>query len=364
VPFDVETLDVVGDPIPVLEGITWQNAASNFAVSRRGALVYAPSSGASATRSLVWVDRQGNEESIAAPPRAYYQPRISPDGTRVAVALSGGRWPGLWVWDFSLGTLTPRAFGPVGAYAIWAPKGREIILNPVIEPANVTNLSRRAADGTGAGEILTKGRRPQRPMDISPDGRLLVFEEQTPAFSYDLMLLSLDDPAIATGAGARTSRLLDSPADERNASIAPDGRWIAYESNKSGRFQIYVKPFPKVDDAEHQVSTEGGRTPAWSPDGRELFFVSGSRLMAVSVQTTPAFSAANPATLFEAEARILDARMLGNTGRAFDVSPDGKRFLMLKDTGAADRTSRPGIIVVQNWFQELDAKARPAASEK
>jgi serine/threonine-protein kinase len=352
--FDTSTLDVVGDRIPVLEGITWRTAASNFALSRQGALVYAPSSSAGAARSLVWVDRQGNEEALAAPQRAYNQPRISPDGTRVGVAILG---EGFWVWDFSLRTLTPRPFGRVSPFHLWSRDSRYLILNPVTGDGNYTNLSRRAADGTGGAEVLTKSEHAQRAMDISPDGKLLVLEQQTPAFSFDLMMLSLGDPAIATGEGARTSVLLRTPDDERNASIAPDGRWIAYESNKSGRFQIYVKPFPNVNDAEHQVSTDGGRTPVWSRNGRELFFVSGSALVSVAVQTTPVFRTASPARLFEAQSRILDGRVLGNTGRAFDVSADGTRFLMLKDA-APDRTSRPGIIVVQNWFQDLQARLR------
>jgi serine/threonine-protein kinase len=360
VAFDTATLDVVGDPAPVLEGVTRRSAAANFSISPHGLLVYAATSGPSAARSLVWVDRRGNEEPIAAPLREYLQPRISPDGTRIGVAIPGGRWPGFWIWDFSLRTLTPRPFGDVGTFAVWTRNGRHLILNAVMAGGNETNLLRRAADGTGAGEMLTRGGRPQRPMQISPDGRLVVFEQQTPEFSYDLMVLSLDDPGISSGQGARTSPLLATPADERNASIAPDGRWIAYESNKSGRFQIYVKPFPNVDDAEHQVSTEGGRTPVWSPSGRELFFVTGSRLMAVPVETVPAFRASTPAALFEAEERILDMRLLNNTSRAFDVSSDGQRFLMLKDT-AADRASRRGIVVVQNWFQELLSRVRPAS---
>jgi hypothetical protein len=356
--FDESTLDIVGDPVLVLEDVTRRNTATNFGMSRHGTLVYAPSGGAGTARSLVWVDRQGNEDPIAAPQRSYMQPRLSPDETRIAVRVQG-RAAGFWIWDFSLGTLTARSFGPSGAFVVWSRNSQYLIVDPMVGN-NVTGLSRHRADGTGAGEPLTTPSLSQRPMDISPDGKLLVFEQQTPAFSYDLMTLSLDDPAISTGAGARPSPLLDSTADERNVSIAPDGRWVAYESNKSGQFQVYVKPFPNVADAEHQISIEGGRTPVWSPNGRELFFVSGSALMAIVVQTTPAFRAGNPTRLFGAQARILDGRLLGNSGRTFDVSRDGQRFLMVKDTAAADRMSRPGIVVVQNWFQELQATLRSA----
>ena len=129
------------------------------------------------------------------------------------------------------------------------------------------------------------------------------------------------------------------------------------ESNKTGQFQVYVKPFPNVNDAEYQVSTAGGRTPLFAPNGRELFFVSGPALMAAAVELAPTFRAGNATVVFNAPSLILDARLIGNTGRAYEVSSDGQRFLMLKDDAAAAAQGvRPGIIVVQNWFEELKAR--------
>ena len=349
--FDESTLDVVGDPVPVLEAMSRQNTAANFAISRHGTLVYAPSAGAGDARSLVWVDRHGRQQPIAAPPRRYYQPRLSPDGTRVAVGIPETRGFGFWIWDLSREELTRLPFDPYGSFFAWSPDSRYLIFNS--RAKGPSSLSRRTADATGAEQHLIAARRGQRPSAISPDGKRLLFEQQTPAFSYDLMVLSLDDPSISTGAGARTSPLLDTPSDERNASFAPDGRWIAYESNKSGQFQVYVKPFPNVDDAEHQISNEGGRAPVWSPNGRELFFVRRSALMAAAVQLTPTFRAGNSTTLFEAGSLIHDGRFLGNTGRTYDISRDGQRFLMIKDTSASAQTSGPNIIVVQNWHEEL-----------
>jgi hypothetical protein len=169
-----------------------------------------------------------------------------------------------------------------------------------------------------------------------------------------LMLLPLHGPGKG---GDQALPLLNTPADERNASIAPNGRWIAYESNKTGQFQIYVKPFPNVNDAEHHISTAGGRTPLFGRNGRELFFVSGSALMSAPVRFTPTFATGNPTVLIDAPSIILDGRLLANTGRTYDVTRDGNRFLLLKDDAAADRSaSRPDIVVVQNWFRELNAK--------
>jgi serine/threonine-protein kinase len=359
VPFDVAALDIAGDPVPVIESVTRfipaNEATANLAISNHGTLVYAPVEGGG-TRSLVWVDRRGAEEPITAGQQPFMHPRLSPDGARVAVVTSGPRGFEYWTWDFAVQRLTPLQFGPSGSFTVWSRDSRYLIFNPINSPINSssgrTRLSRRAVDGTGTAEPLTDGDRTQRPVDISPDGRRIVFEQYTPTNSYDLMVLALDAPSTDPG---RTSPLLDTAADERNASIAPDGRWIAYESNKSGRSEIYVRPFPNVGDAEHPITTEGGRTPVWSLAGGELFFVSGSGLMAVAVQTTPSLRVGNPTRLFEAQSRILDGRRLGNTGRTFDVSRDGQRFLMLKGAAAAD-SALPSIVVVQNWFEELLAK--------
>jgi serine/threonine-protein kinase len=351
--FDLTNLAVVGDAVPVVEHVTWRSATANLAVSGQGTLVYAPSAGASATRSLVWMDRRGNQSLVGVPQRAYYLPRLSPDGTRIAVSINDGRGLGFWTWDFSEQKLTPLRPGSErpGAFSVWSPDSRYLIVG-------ARNLFRHAADGTGVEENLTSdasgpgGQR--RAVEVSPDGTRLIYEQLTANASYDLMLLPLDVPAPKVD---RALPLLNTPADERNPSIAPNGRWIAYESNKTGQFQIYVKPFPNVNDAEYQISTAGGRTPLFARNGRELFFVSGSALMTAPVRFAPTFAAGNATVLFDAPSIILDGRLLANTGRTYDVSRDGDRFLLLKDDAPVDRwTSRPGIIVVQNWFQELNEK--------
>jgi Tol biopolymer transport system component len=229
---------------------------------------------------------------------------------------------------------------------------RHIIFTAV---RDVPNLFRLAVDGTGTEERLTTSDRQQRADAISPDGKRLVFEELTPPSTYDLMLLALDGPSTSPRTSApRTRPLLDTPFDERNAAISPDGRWMAYESNESARSQIYVPPFPNVADAHYQISTEGGRTPVWASNGRELFFVNGSALMVVEVQATPTFSAGNATTLFEEQSIFLDGRNMGSgTGRTYDVSHDGQRFLMIKESAGGTQSAPPGLVVVQNWTEEL-----------
>jgi serine/threonine-protein kinase len=347
--FDLNALSVVGDAKPVLEQVTTREAAANFSVSRQGTLVYAPST--VAFRSLVWIDRKGNELQVGAPQHFYQLPRLSPDGTRVALHISDGRGIPFWIWDFSQRRLSAMRSGSegLGGFSVWSPDSRYLFVG-------ARNLFRHAADGTGE-ERLTSDANPtgagqRRPVEVSPDGTRLIYEQYIARSSYDLMQL----PLQGQGKGGNPAEpLLNTPADERNASIAPNGRWMAYESNKTGQFQIYVKPFPNVNDAEYQVSTAGGRTPLFARNGRELFFVSGSALMTAPVRFAPTFSTGNPTVLIDAPSIILDGRRLGNTGRTYEASRDGDRFLLLKDD--ADRsTNRPGIVVVQNWFRELNEK--------
>jgi len=352
--FDLARLELIGDAVPVVDHVMTLGQAANFSVSEHGTLVYAPMDRGE-SRLLVWVDRQGHEEAIAAPPHAYVVPRLSPDGTRAVVSSNG-----LWTWDFSRRTLTRLTFGPTGNFSVWMPDGRRIIFTRARSAAgDAPNLYRGSVDGTGNEERLTIGDRQDRAVAISPDGKRLVFEEQTPAGTQDLMLLALDGASTPPGPGVpRIRPLLQTPFDQRNAAISPDGRWMAYESTESARTQIYVRPFPNVIDAHYQISTDGGRTPLWSTDGRELFFVNGSALMAVAVQLTPTFSAGNPTTLFEGPSILLDGRSIGSmTGRTYDVARDG-RFLMIKKNAGSSEGKAPAasMIVVQNWFEELKVK--------
>ena len=175
-----------------------------------------------------------------------------------------------------------------------------------------------------------------------------------PPAGFDFMLLTLDGTP-------RVEPLLQTPSDERNAEISPDGHWLAYESNESGQSQIYVRPFPHVADGQYQVSSGGGRAPAWSPNGHELFFAGRASMMAVTVQLTPTFTFGNPTKLFDAPSIVLDGRFTSNnfgTRRAYDVSRDGQRFLMIKENAVSSEGSAtpPSMIVVQNWFEELKKK--------
>ncbi len=352
--FNLATLDVLGNPVPLSEKALTLGAA-DFTISRRGTLVYVPVRGGM-SRSLVWVTRQGAEEPIAAPPRAYTSARLSPDGKRVALQIVD-QTNEIWAWDFASEQLTRLTFGPRGSVSpLWTPDGRHIIFGSTRDNMpDIANLYRRAVDGTGTDERLTTSAHQQRTNAISPDGTRVVLEESMPPAGYDFMLLSLDGTP-------RVEPLLQTPFDERNAAISPDGHWMAYESNETGQSQIYMRPFPNVADARYQISTGGGRTPVWAPNGHDLFFVNRTSIMAVTVQLTPTFSAGNPTKLFDAPSVLLDGRFIGTgtgfTHRTYDVSRDGQRFLMIKENAGSSEGNAPmaGMIVVQNWFEELKAK--------
>ncbi len=353
--FDPVKLELGSDPVPVVESVTTVgDGAAEFSVSRTGALVYLPGGANSGgMRSLVWVTRQGHENPIAAaPPRAYSQPRLSPDGTRVAVYIADQQ-NDIWIYDLARQTLMRLTDAPAtDQYPVWTPDSRRIIFGST--RAGAFNLFWQAADNTGTVERLTTSPNIQFPTSISPDGTRLIVREIVPKTGVDLRVLAMDPSAPATAPGAsprQTEPLVHTTFFEENGELSPDGHWLAYQSNESGRFKISVRQFPNVDSGHWTISTTGGTKPLWARSGKELYYLTlDGALMAVPIQSTPAFSAGTPTKLF-------DTRYVSiGTARTYDVSRDGQTFLMIKAAGD-DPTSTPtGIVVVLNWVEELKAR--------
>jgi serine/threonine-protein kinase len=348
VPFDLRRLETHGTAVPVVSGLA-TTAAGDFAVSMDGTLVYvqAPADLAErSARTLVWVDRRGKEEPIPAPPRTYTYPRLSPDGTRVALDIRDQQ-NDVWIWDLRRATLTRLSIEPgLDQSPVWTPDSRRLIFSS--NRAGQLNLWWQAADGTGPAERLTTSSITQNPTGSAPDGTAVVFYENTLTMGgRDLMRLALDGTRKVTP-------LVQTKFDEQNGGVSPDGRWLAYQSDSSGRFEIYVRPFPNVSAGQWLVSTAGGRQPLWARSGKELFYVGpDSLLMRVSVEARGAtWNAGTPIQLFEGRSFFFN---IGNAtfGRTYDVSPDGQRFLMIKAIGADPATAPPNIIVVQHWVDEL-----------
>jgi serine/threonine-protein kinase len=353
--FDLASLETRGTSVPVLPRLIVTPVGSGaFALAANGTLVYAdaPGAGSLETHTLVWVNRQGQEQPIEAPPRAYLYPRISPDGTRVALHIADQEQD-LWLWDLARQTLTRLTFGPsIDQFPVWTPDGRRLLFSS--QRAGAFNVYWQAADGTGAAERLTEGKYGQHPTSVSPDGSRVVFQEGTQTMGRDLMLLALDGvrgvAPPSPGLGAPRP-LLQTPFEERNGVISPDGRWLAYESDSSGRFEIYVRPFPNVSDGQWLISTAGGTRPRWARNGRELFYLApDGALTAVRVDARDTtWSAGRPAKILEGRYFSGGARL----GTTYDISPDGQRFLMIKQADSGQTAPPPQIVVVKNWFEEL-----------
>ena len=350
VPFDIDRLDVTGSAIPLVEGVGRfmrnDTGVAHFDVSESGTtLVYLPGSAGGEQRTLTWVDRAGNEEPLKVPPGAYVYPRLSPDGTQVTLDRSDGE-DDVWVMDLQ-GMVQRRLTFSAQAdqYGIWTPDGQRVVFSSARD--GFRNLYWRTADGTGEAEPLTESQNEQYPHTISPDGMWLVFREHDPVTGPDLYMLRLDDDR-------RVEPLVVTEFTEYNAEISPNGRWMAYQSNASGDFEIWVRPFPEVDSgSRRQVTTTGGMQPLWGPDGRELFYRAEEGVMGVPVETGASFDFGTPRLVVKGDYW----RGFGssrNTGRTYDVSDDGQRFLMIKAGTVADMTSSPPqIIAIQNFDEEL-----------
>jgi len=365
--FDLDRLEVRGASVPLFDQAAMTaNLAVQGAVARDGTFVYLPVGAASATgqfgtpRSLVWVDRSGRETPVDLQPRTYTYPRLSPDGTRAVLDIRDEQ-NDLWLWDVSRPTLTRLTFDPgTDYYPVWTPDGQRVAFYSAGQGGNIFWLR---VDGPGAAERLTASQTvPHYPYAISRDGRRLVFQESTKT-GVDLSVLSLPartaPPAQAAADPGEPSQsdvkpLIHTEFIDTNAEVSPDGRWVAYQSNRSGgRDEIFVQPFPNVESGLRQVSTAGGTRPLWSRDGRELFYLDANNLLTVArVQTAPTFSVINTVTLFKT-AYFSGFGGGGQTvaGRTYDVSPDGRRFLMIKDVNRDQ--AQANLVVVQNWFEEL-----------
>ena len=344
--FDLSRRETYGAAVPVLAQLAANTSgAGQFSVANDGTLVYVDpqESVAANARTLVWVNRAGVEEPLTAPARPYLQPRISPDGTRAVVWVNDPA-DGLWLWDFGLRTLAPFTLDPgEEQHPVWSPDGKRIAFSS--SRSGVRNIWWQFADGSGAAEQLSPSVQNQFPTGFTPDGAAIVF------YGFTSTGAGRDLSKLSIGPTSQVTTLLQTPFDEREAVVSPDGHWLAYESNSSGQYEVYVRPFPNVDGGERRISTAGGTRALWAPNGKELFYVGAdSRLMQVPVVATgTAWSSRTPIRLFEWPYYVGI-----NSGRSYDVSADGQRFLMIKSgPGSEDTEARPSLVVVQNWFDEL-----------
>jgi serine/threonine-protein kinase len=336
--FDPARLRIDGDPIRVVEGVDLD--FPGFAVAENGTLAYVPAEPASIGRTLVWVDMQGREQPTMAPAREYVWARVSPDGQRAGVSIGRNEGESAWVVDLERGPLSRLASGPGKAgYPLWTKSGERIVFRSNREgPIGFF----WTMDGGGAVERLAtlEGMAAVQPYGWSADGTRLVFFHLP---RRDVGILRLESEP-------RWEPLLNSEATEQTPAISPDGKWIAYASNETGRDEVYFQRFPELGQ-KRRVSTEGGLDPLWAPDGTRLYYLRSPRtaMMAVSIDVGPTVRVGKPEVLFE---RAYYRTLPGH--RTHDLDPGGTRFLMIKADERADATGGGSRIqVVLNWQEEL-----------
>jgi eukaryotic-like serine/threonine-protein kinase len=340
-PFDAKRLMISATPAPVLNGVMQSTfGAAQFSVSQTGLLLHVP--GAVGQRELTWVTRSGALQPIATPPRTYWNAHLSPDGTRLVTSVEGPGYD-VWTYDVNAGgdALDRATSGGTHAWPIWSPDGSRVTFNAANEKG-VLNLFWKAADGSGPEEQLTSSDRVQVPDSWSPDGRYLAYTESDHAGHFHIGILARDrsDPAPPV----QYSEFI-----QGGPMFSPDGRWLAYASNESGQFEVYVRPFPGPG-ARQRVSAGGGTAPLWAKSGRELFYRSGRRLLAVDVALGPSFRHGAPRMLFEGP--FLAAGQHAN----YDVNRGGDRFIMIVDRTVDTRPAQIGVTL--NWRD----KERPTAT--
>jgi serine/threonine-protein kinase len=344
--FDPVRLETGGAPIKVLSSVVIDSTGSTSEVdiASNGTLAYASGTMLHEDPTVpVWVDRTGRETPLPVPPGSYRHPRIAPDGGRVALSLwSQGE---IYIWEPTRpwSSATRVTFAPARDwFPVWTPDARRLVFGSW-RGGGFSNLYALDLE-SGSTERLTESPDMQLPTAITPDAKTAVFH----SFTKSLQALRLER-------GAEPVTLVESPVEERNAALSPDGRWLAYEAESitvPGRLDIYVRPFPDVNRGLWQVTSDGGTFPLWSRDGRELYYVTlDNAFVAVPVEASATtWRAGTPTILFRREYFVRD----GSLGRQYDVAPDG-RFLMLKRQAG---TEPAHFVIVQNWVAELTRQVR------
>ena len=338
-PFDADRIEPTGEPSPVIEGVGADpgDGRALFAVADDGTLVYGL--GAAVERKLVWVDRQGVEQPAAGTLQQYIDPRLSPDGKRLAVFIQESNAYDIWLLELGRGTLTRLTFGGQNARPLWSPGGERVIFGSNRGGGVNFNIFSKPADGSGTAEQLTTGAY-RIPTSISSDGKTIVFRQNSETTGRDIGMVRLEGES-------EPEMLLQTSFEEHTGMLSPNDRWLAYVSNDSGREEIFLRPFPGPG-GKVQISTEGGTEPLWSRDGGEIFYRIGDKMMAVAISTEPQFAPGSPTLLFEGG--DLSVVPGGNPGTGYDVARDG-RFLMVRAEESSAAAMQ--INVVLNWFGEL-----------
>ncbi|HSY91916.1 MAG TPA: protein kinase [Candidatus Binatus sp.] len=348
VPFDPEKLETSGSPKPVLQPVSYSSmfGSAKLSFSRTGTLLYR-SREIDASRVVIqWMDADGKSKSLLDKPGLFVNPRISPDGERLAVANDDAK-SGIWIYDIRRDTLSPLTGERNGAHPVWTPDGRYV----VYQAADGISFAR--ADGGGRPQLLSASKEFQYPAAFSPDGKTLAFYQSGPQ-GFELWILPVEHEGEILKAG-KPELFQRTIFGDRGARFSADGRWLAYSSNESGSSQVYVRAFP--DKGGHwQISSNGGTTPIFSRDGKDLFFfdVPDDRIMVASYSAKGDSFVAEKPRVWSSQNVALT--MSGAVGAQYDLSPDGKHIAVATYAGDSTQQYAGHVIFLENFIDELQRK--------
>ena len=339
VPFDINKLKPTGEHFSVVENIL-KIGAPHFCISNSGTLAYFRN--IYSNRELVWVDFDGTEEKISLDPTNYSVPSLSPEGDRVALIIQDDTGKqNIRILDIVRGNILPSQNTNNAWYPIWSPASQRIIFSSVLGNAYAVGIYQMSTSGTGKIEPLYS--EPTRQIyctSLSTDGKVLLCQMGQPGMNNrNVGIITVDEDP-------QWQLLWPDEYNTAQPQFSPDDQWIAYTSNKSGRHEIYVRSYPEVEKVFKLISTDGGENPLWSPNSPQLYYRNGDRVMAVTYDAKQEFEVGKPEVLFK-NAYYSD----------WDIHPDSKKFLMMKETSDSKaEKSRSIINVIINWFEELREK--------
>jgi len=350
-PFDLDRLELTSEPVPILEGVVSNTfGGGQFAVSNNGTLVYLPGQSVSNDKPIDWMHRDGKTSPLRTTPANWNNLQFGPDGRRLAMDVNDGKQLDVWIYEWERDTPSRLTFDPSDELKpVWTPDGRRIVFASNRGDKSTPNIYWQRADGTGAVQRLTNSKNRQLPASWHPSGKFLAFSEFSSQTNEDLMILPMVGDEATGWKPGEPAVFLNTPFVEFEPMFSPDGHWVAYFSNESGRFEVYVRPFPGPG-GKWQVSTTGGIYPTWSRTRSELFFSTlGGQIMAAP------YTAAGDSFQVQKTYLWSEAHFFPPIGpnRTFDLHPDGDRFALARIPEAQTDVQHRHVTLIFNFFQEL-----------